>query len=185
MAVRSRGRGKVDAKLRPQRRVRPGLQRDDAVRHDHAFVHVVGDEHDGFLLLAPDADDLVLQLGAGQRIERAQGFVEQQDVRRCRQRARHRNPLAHAAGKFGGSLVHGGREVHHLHVFLDPRPALRLGRAFEHLIDRQRDVLAHVHPRHQRIALEYHTAVRSRPVDGFAVAQHRAFIGLQQPRHQR
>ncbi len=49
----------------------------------------------------------------------------------------------------------------------------------------KRNVLAHRHPRHQRIILEHHTAIRPRSVDRLAIDQHFTCIGLLQTRDQR
>ena len=45
------------------------------------LVHVVGHEHDRGAEAALDGEQVVLRLGADHRVERAEGFVHQQDVR--------------------------------------------------------------------------------------------------------
>jgi hypothetical protein len=52
-----------------------------------------------FLRFRPDAQQLVLQVAPGQRVEGAEGLVHQHDRRIERQHARDRHPLAHAAGQ--------------------------------------------------------------------------------------
>ena len=176
--------GNVDHERGAERGAGADVERDDAVGHHQGFVHIVGDEHHGLGVFAPDAHDLVLQVGAGQGVERRERLVEQQHIGVGGQGARHRHALAHAAGELGGLFVDGGREAHHGHIALHPLGAL--GRAFagEHAVHRQRHVVAHAEPGHQRIALEHDAAVGAGAGDGLAVLQHVAAVGADQAREQ-
>ena len=58
----------------------------------------------------PDASDFLLQVAAGQGVERSERFVEQQHVGVHRQRTGQRNALPHAAGEFARSLPEGLRK---------------------------------------------------------------------------
>ena len=69
--------------------------------------------------------ELVLQLGAGQRVERRQRLVEQQDVGIDGERAGDRDALAHAAGQLGRPAVGGVAEADHVDVA--PHARLPLG----------------------------------------------------------
>ena len=81
-------------------------------------------------------------------------------------------------------LVDRGRQPDHRNVVQHALGA-HLGVVLrKHAIDRQRHVLAHGQPRHQRIALEHHAAVRARCGDRLAVLQHLAAVGLDQTREQ-
>ncbi len=84
--------------------MRPGCRRhqDDAVAQAHGLAHIVGDEHDGLAALAPDPLDVLVELVAGQGVERREGLVHQQHLRIGRERTGERHPLLHAARQ----LVH-------------------------------------------------------------------------------
>ena len=77
----------------------PIAEHDDAIGERHRLGHVVGDEHGGEAMLAPDAREQLVHLGAGQRIERAERLVEEQHARAADQRARQRDALLLAAGE--------------------------------------------------------------------------------------
>ena len=86
-----------------QRRERP-LLHDAAVAHQHDDVgqerrlaDVVGHDDDRLAQRPEDAAQVVVQLGAHQRIERAQRLVEQQHLGVEHQRAHDRDPLPLAA----------------------------------------------------------------------------------------
>ncbi len=66
----------------------------DAVAHLHRFLDVVGHEHDGLLHLALEAEELVLQPDAGDRVDGAERLVHEEHGRVGRERARHPDPLA-------------------------------------------------------------------------------------------
>ena len=172
--------GQGDGKLRAKGCTRAGVERNDPVRHDDAFVDIIGDQDDGLLLLAPDADNLVLQVGTGQGIERRQRLVEQQDLGAGSQCARHIDALAHATGKLGRVLVDGWGEVHHGDILLNPGLALCLRRVLVYLVHGQRDILAHRHPGHQRVALKHDAAFSTRSVYRLAIQQHLAAVGCNQ-----
>ena len=63
----------VDRHRGPERRPGPGGQRHDAVGEQERLVDVVGDQHHRLLVALPDALDLVLQRGAGERVEAPSG----------------------------------------------------------------------------------------------------------------
>ena len=94
-----------------ERGVRAGAQGNNAVGQQNAFVHVVGDEHHGFLILLPDAGDFILQRRAREGVERGEWFIEQEYLRVHRQRSRQAHTLSHAAGKFARTFVARGREI--------------------------------------------------------------------------
>jgi hypothetical protein len=104
----------------------------------------------------------VLQVRAGQRVERAEGLVEQQHLRLHGERAGDADALLHAAGDFRGTLVLG---VAHLHeVEIVHRPVVALGaRLRPRTPCRPRaDVVVDGQPRQQRVVLEHDRAVGSR-----------------------
>ncbi len=81
---------------------------------DAAFVHhrnpvgnfqrlflIVGDEHAGDVNFVVQLAQPAAQFQTDFRVQRAEGFVEQQDAGLDRQRARQRDPLPLASGKLG------------------------------------------------------------------------------------
>ena len=70
---------------------------EDAVGEQDRLVHVVGDHEHGLLGGAPDLDQLVLDHAAGQRIEGAERFVQQQQLRAGGEGAGDADALAHTA----------------------------------------------------------------------------------------
>ena len=83
------------------RSMRPGRGRhdDDAVAHVDRFVDVVGDEEHRRAARLPEPQHFVLHPHAGEGVERAERFVEQQDFGVIDQRAGERDALGHAAGE--------------------------------------------------------------------------------------
>ena len=83
-----------------------------------------------------DLHDAVLQMGAGQRVERAERLVHQQHLGLHGERAGDADALLHAAGDLVRALVLGLRHLHQLEIVHHPVVALGLGlgRA-EHLVD--------------------------------------------------
>ena len=65
-----------------------------------------------------DRRELVLQLGAGQRVEGGERLVEQEDLGLHRQRPGNRDALAHAAGKLRRSPVDGVAERPTMSMYL-------------------------------------------------------------------
>ena len=170
----------VDDELASERRAGSDGQRNDPIGEEKRLVDVVGDEDDGLLVLLPDPLDLVLELGAGQRVERRQGLVEQQHFRAHGQGPGDADALAHAAGELGRTAVAGVAQADHVDVFGDAGLALGGGVLGEHLRHRQLDVAVDGEPGHQRIGLEHQAALGAGRRDGFAVHQHFAAVWLHQ-----
>lgn len=53
---------------------------DDAIGQCHGFRDIMGDQHGGKCLLQPDALEQLLHFDAGERIERAERFVQCQNI---------------------------------------------------------------------------------------------------------
>ena len=70
--------GQVDLKARSQSSFRTGIERDNPVGQQNGLVHIVSDKDNGLFFLAPDLLNLVLQLGAGQRVKCTERLIEQQ-----------------------------------------------------------------------------------------------------------
>src|SRR5918995_3825233 len=98
------------------------FQDGDLVAHLYSFVYIVGDEDYGFLDLALDAKELVLQPVAVDGIHRPERLVHEHDWGvRC-QRPRHPHSLLLPAGEFGrvAIAVLIGGEPDELQQLVDP-----------------------------------------------------------------
>ena len=113
--------------------------------------------------LLMDRHHRVLQVRAGQRVERAERLVEQQHLRLHRERAGKADALLHAAGDFRRPLVLGVRHLHEIEVVHDP--VVALVRATWSPQNTLSTASLHVgvdgEPRQQRVVLEHHGAVRA------------------------
>jgi hypothetical protein len=108
----------------------------------------------------------ILKMGAGQRVERAEGLVEQQDLRLHGERPGNADTLLHAAGNFCRPFVPGVRHLNEVEIGHDPVMPLGfgLGRS-EHLGDGDVYILVDRQPGKQAVVLEHHGALRSRRID--------------------
>ena len=77
------------------------LEHQHAVGQRHCLDHVVRDQHGGEPVARPDPRQQVVHLHPGQRVERAERLVEQQQPRPADQGAGQRHALALAAGQHG------------------------------------------------------------------------------------
>ena len=97
------------------RDLRALLQDDDLVAEQERLVDVVRDEHDRLVEVALQADQLLLQLCAHDRVDRPERLVHQQDVRIGREAPRDADPLLLAARELArvavGELARQADEV--------------------------------------------------------------------------
>ena len=112
-----------------------------AVGQQDRLVDVVGDADGGDLGARPHFHQHFLQLPARQRVEHAEGLVEQQQLRRQRERAREADPLLHAVGQVGGPLVHRVAEADAVEVVVDDVAALGPADMRIDAVDAEGDVL--------------------------------------------
>ncbi|MNZ89010.1 hypothetical protein D3C78_1079130 [compost metagenome] len=139
----------------------------------------MGDEHHGLLAVVPHAQQELLHLHAGLAVEGAERFVHQQDLRVVGQRAGDRHALHHAAGELLRIIAGEARQADLVEVVLDDLLALASRQATT--LEAELDVVAHVEPGEQRVALEHHAAIRPRPVDALAADVDVALGRLGQP----
>ena len=107
----------------------PGFKQSDARAHRQRLANIVGDENNGLPKALLQGSELLLNFCPGQRIERAERFVHQEDGRVGRQRSCHANSLALASGKLTwiAAAERSGIKRNHSEKFFDA-PACSLGR---------------------------------------------------------
>ena len=157
-----------------------GREQQDAVADDQSLLDGVGDEQQREVHVAPQLQQLFLHLAAGQRIQRGERLVHQQDLRLHGQRAGDRHAGLHAAGE--GVRV-GIREAAQADlVDVQQRPCLGLGPGDgARGQQRKHHVLLDRLPRQQLVELlEHHDAVGARAVDALAGQAHFALLGVQE-----
>ncbi|WDT78402.1 MAG: hypothetical protein MPW14_14445 [Candidatus Manganitrophus sp.] len=126
-----------------------------------------------------DPQQLVLQIPAGQRVERAEGLVHQQHLRPHGQRPGDADALLHAAGDLGRTLLRRLRQADQV------QRAMAATRAFcsLRLICRKPASTASGtlssagQPRQQRVVLEHHAAVGAGPVNLVPLQDNDAQVG--------
>jgi len=99
-----------------------GFEQDDAGSEKQRFAEIVGDEDNGFAEAVGEGAEFTLELGAGDRVERAEGLVHEQNGRIGGEGARDTDALALAAGEFAGPTMRefARIEADKLEHFLDP-----------------------------------------------------------------
>ncbi len=110
--------------------------------------------------LAPQRDQIVVELEARDLVERRERLVHQQHARRGDQRARDRHPHPHAAGQFariGLGEIGKADARQRLHDARRGRGPVDAGE-----LQRQEDVAEHRRPRHQRRLLEHEADAAAR-----------------------
>ncbi len=158
-----------------------GLQDQHPVGQRDGFVDVVGHEQHTEAVLTPEVEQQRAHAQPGQRVERAERLVEQQQVRLGHQRTGQRNPLRLTTGQrqrphlgavgeadvgqrtVGAGLLLGlrqpaaGQPVDHIGAHVPPREQPRF-------LERQRRCAGHrtvagviggqsgQHPKHRRLA---------------------------------
>ena len=105
------------------------MQQRDFGAEAQRFPHVVGDEDGGLAQAVAQFQELVLQFDACYRIERAERFVEKQELRIGGQRARHAHALALSARELARIAIQKLRRLkaHLIQQFGHVRAAMRSG----------------------------------------------------------
>ncbi len=112
-----------------------GFEQGDARGQEQGFADVVGNEDNGFAETPSQRAEFALQLGAGNGVERAEGFVHEEDGRVGSKGAGDTDALALAAGEFArvAFCEFAGLETdeaHHFHKTREPfgwRPIFEVG----------------------------------------------------------
>src|SRR5438067_9397577 len=139
----------------------PRRHDDDSIAEKDRLRNAVRDEHDGLAVRLPDALQLDVHALAGERIERPEWLVHQQDLRIARQRTADAGALLHPAGQLVRITPAEFIEPRHFEQTID---ACIGGFVTTADAQRQAHVLAHSEPRQKIRRLEHdaHLARRSR-----------------------
>ncbi|MDT4856598.1 hypothetical protein FQZ97_909930 [compost metagenome] len=133
----------------------------DAAGHGHGLFLVVRHHHHGHAHALDDVDQFKLGLLAQLLVQRAQRFVQQQQLGLLGQAARQRHTLLLPARELVRLALGVGRELHQGQHRVGALRDLGLGQAFA--LEAKGHVLPDIQVREQRIALEHHV---HRPVVG-------------------
>ncbi len=89
------------------------VEQGDARRELHGFLHVVGDEDGCLAEFGAQTEEFALEIEAGDRVERAEGFVEEEDWRVGGESAGHADALPLSAGELAREAAGKGfdREI--------------------------------------------------------------------------
>ena len=120
-------------------------------RHHHdpggeicSFRDRMGDKNNGFPILFPESQEMLIQLISDDFIERAERLVHQKQFRIKGQCPGNRNPLLHPAGKLPRKLFLEAFKVDHFQAFFCPSGSFRSIDA--HDFQRQFEVSLHRPP---------------------------------------
>ncbi len=135
---------------------------DDPIGQQHRLVHVMGDHDHRVVEPGLDLHQGVLHMGAGQGVQRAEGFVHQQHLGLHGQGPGDADPLFHAVGDLIGLAIQGMGHVHQIQIMQGPFVPLPPGLGlFEDLIHRQTYIVVDGQPGQQRVVLEHHRSIRT------------------------
>ena len=104
---------------------------------------------------------------AGHGIQRAKGFIHQQDFRAVRQRTGDGDTLFHATGKLRGPGISKLRQLHQFEMLTGFFTAFRAAESGG--FQRKLNVLTRCQPGQQGVRLKYHATVKARAANGFAI----------------
>ena len=119
----------------------------NAIADLHRLIEILADEYDRFLQALLQAEKLILQAGADQRIERRKWFIHEQDRRASCEGAGESDALLHAAGKFADLALGPVLQIDQFQLLLHCLGAFLLWNARE--LKAETDILFHGAPRQQ------------------------------------
>ncbi len=148
----------------------------------HGLVDVMRDKEHRGAPRAAAAQQLILQLGAGDSVERGKGLIEQQQGGLAHQGPRQRHPALLPAGQLAGMLPGQRCQAQLGQQLLGRVTVLRRGLAQQR--QRQQHIVQHRQPVQQRERLEHYAQLRAGCGQAAAGAHNAARLGLQQASNQ-
>ena len=118
------GAGQADGDIGDHRGIRRGGHHQDAVGEQAGLIHIVGDRDHGLAVNLPQFQEL--EFSTGERIECAEGFIQEQDLRFDCEGAGDAHALLYTAGQPCGAAVGCRGQANHLQVAVGDLVALRL-----------------------------------------------------------
>ncbi|CEI76372.1 Putative uncharacterized protein [Pseudomonas aeruginosa] len=158
-------------------------EQQDAVAHHQRLLDGVGDEQQGETHLFPQAQQFFLHLSPGQRVQRGERLVHQQDLRLHRQRPGDRHPRLHAPGQRVRVGLGEARQADLLEAFV----GASLGLVARHLAGHpqgEQHVLPYGLPWRQLVELlEHHDTVGAGRPDRLSLKADLALAGRDEAGH--
>ena len=157
--------------------MRPGCGENNRTRFAQAnsFAHIVRNENNRLVSRRPDALDIGVKLLARQRVERGKRLIHQKHARiRC-ERARKRDALFHAAGKFVNVCAFESGQSDQFQIISRdiatiPRFQVRLQ------LQSENDVAENIEPREERRFLKHDEPFATGAGDRFAIGHNRPAV---------
>ena len=139
----------------------------------------MGHKQDRLIQLGPKADQKILHVFPGLRVQRSKRFVHQQNCRTQDEDPRQGNPLFHPAGYLFGKIVfkgdQAGQRKKPIHFRISLPFALGAGAR------PKGNVFPHRQPREQGILLKHHATIGTRRPNGLPIQQNLAAGGFHEP----
>src|SRR5262245_40579854 len=152
-------------RMRPQDPARPLAQQHQPVRDQDSLPDIVGNEDHRTSRFPNGLEQQLLHALPGSFVERAEGFVEQQQLWLDDHRPREGEPLPHASGE---GLRVGVREFRETGKF-QPLCDFSVVRAAFLPVEAERYVLAHGEPREYAVRLKHEPTAAAWTLDRRAV----------------
>src|SRR5262245_57741463 len=155
----------------------PTVENGDLISHLHRLFLIVSDEERRDAQLPQQSPDLAAQAGARLRIERAERFVEEQQIGLVSQRAGDGHALLLAAGNLRREFVALISQPDQVQQTVNDLSALLLFPFPD--AQAEADVFGHGHSREERVILEDHADValaRAQVFDAFAAKKYLAAV---------
>ena len=128
-----------------------------------------------------DRHHLVLKMGPGERVKRAERLIEQKHLRLHGERTGQTDTLLHATRNLGRAFVLGVAHMDQFKAEHGPIMPLRSGlRSAENLVDGKLHILIDGEPRQQRMILKDHGAIGTGLGDLAVLQEHHSFADLAQ-----
>ncbi|MNZ54927.1 hypothetical protein D3C78_728400 [compost metagenome] len=161
---------------RPHLNNRAVLHDRDPVADTNRFVQIVSDEYCRLAQFLGQLAELILQLPANQRVERAERLIHQDHFRVCGDCPGKPYPLLHAPGQFAGVARHPVAQPDFGQGLLGNLVALGLAHAL--YFQSKRRVLQNRTVRQQRNTLENHADMTCPHLTQLCGIQRREFFAL-------
>jgi hypothetical protein len=139
-----------------------------AVGHHHhtvgeedGLIDIMRDHERGDAVAPPEFEQHLLQFVTRERVQHAEGLVEQQHLGLKRKRTGDADTLAHTLGEFSGVFVHRVAQTDNGEIILGHLATFGLAGGEIDLVHTEHDVFKSRHPRQQTWRLKHDATIRS------------------------